>query len=361
MESLATSVAAFSDADLVSALRRRGDDLALSLAHQAAAERLWQHRAAAVNLTRMFLEGLEVPAGLRALYLRGLEQVRPQTELAPCLPPLDFPVAVYASLDRDHAPALPLSVAGLLYYVGIGLFDDVIDDDLDEEWTAEPVHQINLAAVSMCTALPLLAVRDLCPGSLGEAALARMASALHDAQQLAVVGEFLDIGTRIGPGSSLAESERIVELKTGSTGAMLAEMAGAMASATHAVTAVHARLCRLLFMSMQIASDVMDVWGKPISPDLANGVATLPLIHAFHALRGTERERFRRMLSAGDRSPSGQAAMRRIIEGTGSLRYCLSRAESYRQRAIECLREARPRDAGADMLGYLLEVARIHP
>ena len=93
--------------------------------------------------------------------------------------------------------------------------------------------------------------------------------------------------------------------------------------------------------AFQIADDVLDysadetALGKHLGDDLAEGKATLPLIHAIAHAGDATRERLRQAIIDGD-----TAAMPEVlaaIEAAGSLAYSLRRAGEYAQAAERSL------------------------
>src|SRR5690606_12659935 len=93
--------------------------------------------------------------------------------------------------------------------------------------------------------------------------------------------------------------------------------------------------------AFQIADDVLDysadeaALGKHLGDDLAEGKATLPLIHAIAHADATTRERLRQAVIDGDAGamPDVQAA----ISAADSLAYSLRRAGEYAQAAEDPL------------------------
>ncbi|RXD73384.1 octaprenyl-diphosphate synthase, partial [Xanthomonas perforans] len=96
-----------------------------------------------------------------------------------------------------------------------------------------------------------------------------------------------------------------------------------------------------LGFAFQIADDVLDYaaeaadLGKNLGDDLAEGKATLPLIHAMAHSDATTRERLRQIVEQGD-----AAAMPEVlaaIHATGGLDYSRQRAAEYAAAAEQAL------------------------
>ncbi len=96
--------------------------------------------------------------------------------------------------------------------------------------------------------------------------------------------------------------------------------------------------------AFQIADDVLDytadavALGKNLGDDLAEGKATLPLIHAMACADEVSRERLRRIVEEGDAGAMPEVLA--AIERAGSIAYSHRRAVEYAdaaERALECL------------------------
>ena len=87
---------------------------------------------------------------------------------------------------------------------------------------------------------------------------------------------------------------------------------------------------RHLGLAFQIVDDVLDftgdakTMGKNVGDDLAEGKATLPLIHAMEAGTPEQRKRIRSAITKG--SLDDLAAIQTAIEETGALAYCMDKA-----------------------------------
>jgi octaprenyl-diphosphate synthase len=107
--------------------------------------------------------------------------------------------------------------------------------------------------------------------------------------------------------------------------------------------------------AFQIADDVLDyaadetTLGTQLRDDLAEGKATLPLIHAMARSDAATRALLRRALEEGDAEamPEVQAA----IAAAGSLAYSLERARDYARAAERSLDGLAPNAAVAALRG----------
>jgi geranylgeranyl diphosphate synthase type I len=345
-----------SDDELCRAIRRPN---ALDLPCLRTAQvTLCAYRERVIDQAHVFLDRLTPPLNIRKIYDRSLDETRALAAMAPCLPALDFCAAVHVAEGGTLAGSLPLSVAGLFYYMGISLFDDVIDKDLNEGWEEHSDAQISFASIAMFSGLPTLALTQLVGEGVSHATRARMALWLQEASYEMATGQYLDV--RIGASdATLDDCEQINQGKTGSTGALSARLGAALAGASDDRVDGYARACRDLYVAMQIASDIHDVWCKPVSPDLMNGIMTLPIVYALHALPAAERAELELRLRANDRTRDGHVRMRQLVTQSGALRYSLMQAELHRALAMSGFDELCAREEGKTLLSYLTCAARL--
>ncbi|MNV14748.1 Octaprenyl-diphosphate synthase [compost metagenome] len=107
--------------------------------------------------------------------------------------------------------------------------------------------------------------------------------------------------------------------------------------------------------AFQIADDVLDYsanadeLGKNLGDDLAEGKATLPLIHAMAHSDATVRERLRAIVQDGDASAMPEVLS--AIHATGGLEYSRKRAVEYADAAEQALAGLPECDAIAALRG----------
>jgi hypothetical protein len=347
------------DDDLEALLKRQRQ--ALTAEEEAAAFFFFEHRERVFDSAERFFAQLEVPQSLRAIYQRALREARMLGAMAPCLPAIDFPAAIHACLADTVESSIPLSVAGLIYYLGISLLDDVFDGELDEVWAAHSTSELTLAAIGMYAFLPGRALGYFYSSHVGDNKHHVLLALFQSAGFEAAIGEHLDLGSSFDDEVTPAACEQIAVQKTGSTGALMAALSTTLADAPPEIAESYTQICRSLYTSMQIASDIADIWGKPISPDLANGIVTLPSAYAYQALAGSQREDFRQRMRSGESTVEAHAQLRKIITEAGGLRYALFKAEAHRQAALLGLQQCQPNALGARLMAYLLSMARVSP
>jgi octaprenyl-diphosphate synthase len=157
------------------------------------------------------------------------------------------------------------------------------------------------------------------------------------------------------PDTDEAAYLRVIERKTAVLFAAATRLGALLAGADEATCdAMHA-YGLALGHAFQIADDVLDyaadeaALGKHLGDDLAEGKATLPLIHAMSRADGATRALLRHALEEGDTDamPEVQAA----IAAAGSLAYSLERARDYARAAERALEGLAPNAAIAALRG----------
>ena len=164
---------------------------------------------------------------------------------------------------------------------------------------------------------------------------------LADATNRIAEGEVLQLLHVRNPDTDEPAYLQVIERKTAVLFAAATRLGALLAGADAATCdALHAYGLNLGY-AFQIADDVLDysadetALGKHLGDDLAEGKATLPLIHAIAHAGDATRERLRQAIIDGD-----TAAMPEVlaaIEAAGSLAYSLRRAGEYAQAAERSL------------------------
>jgi octaprenyl-diphosphate synthase len=135
---------------------------------------------------------------------------------------------------------------------------------------------------------------------------------------------------------------RVIERKTAVLFAAATRLGALLAGADAAVQQALHDYGMALGYAFQIADDVLDysadeaALGKHLGDDLAEGKATLPLIHAILHSDAATRERLRTIVQDGDvdAMPEVLAA----IAATGGIDYSRRRAEDYAEAAERALK-----------------------
>lgn len=181
---------------------------------------------------------------------------------------------------------------------------------------------------------------------------------LADTTNQIAEGEVLQLLHVRNPDTDEAAYLRVIERKTAILFAAATRLGAFLAGADEATQQRMHRFGLDLGFAFQIADDVLDytadaaTMGKNLGDDLAEGKATLPLIHAMAHADGPTRERLRAIVETGEveAMPEVLAA----IEAAGSIGYSRERATAYAQRAEAAL-EGLPE---SDWLAALRGLAR---
>ncbi|GAB3728374.1 polyprenyl synthetase family protein [Luteimonas pelagia] len=178
---------------------------------------------------------------------------------------------------------------------------------------------------------------------------------LADTTNAIAEGEVLQLLHVRNPDTDEAAYLRVIERKTAVLFAAATRLGALLAGADAATCdALHAYGMNLGY-AFQVADDVLDyasdadTLGKNLGDDLAEGKATLPLIHAMAHADDARRERLRGIVEAGDRDALPEVAA--AIGTAGSLDYSRERALAYAAAAEDALAPLAENDAVAALRG----------
>jgi octaprenyl-diphosphate synthase len=178
---------------------------------------------------------------------------------------------------------------------------------------------------------------------------------LADTTNLIAEGEVLQLLHVRNPDTDEAAYLRVIERKTAVLFAAATRLGALLAGAdSNICDALHEYGLNLGY-AFQIADDVLDyasdaeTLGKNLGDDLAEGKATLPLIHAMAHADAATRERLRAIIEHGDTSglPDALAA----IHASGGLDYSRARARTYAKAAEQALEGLEENDCVAALRG----------
>ena len=178
---------------------------------------------------------------------------------------------------------------------------------------------------------------------------------LADTTNAIAEGEVLQLLHIRNPDTDEAAYLKVIERKTAVLFAAATRIGALLADADEAIQQRMYDYGMALGYAFQIADDVLDysadeaALGKHLGDDLAEGKATLPLIHAIQHSDAAVRERLRIIVENGDidAMPEVLAA----IEATGGLDYSRRRAETYAAAAEAALDGLEENDAIAALRG----------
>ncbi|MGX5732218.1 polyprenyl synthetase family protein [Pseudoxanthomonas beigongshangi] len=178
---------------------------------------------------------------------------------------------------------------------------------------------------------------------------------LADTTNRIAEGEVLQLLHVHNPDTDEAAYLRVIERKTAVLFAAGTRL-GALASQVDAATQQHLYDYGMnLGYAFQIADDVLDYTadaadlGKNLGDDLAEGKATLPLIHAIRHSDAATAARLRTIVQEGDAKAMPEVLA--AIRATGGLEYSQQRAREYANTAERCLGGLPENDAVAALRG----------
>jgi octaprenyl-diphosphate synthase len=183
---------------------------------------------------------------------------------------------------------------------------------------------------------------------------------LADATNQIAEGEVLQLLHVGNPDTNEADYLRVIERKTAVLFAAATRLSAMLAGASAEVQQHLADYGMNLGLAFQIADDVLDytadadALGKNLGDDLAEGKATLPLIHALANASPEAGQRLRQIISDGDATALPEVVA--AIRGSGSLEYSRRVAERYAQ-AAETSLAALPVNAWSRALRALIRYA----
>ena len=190
----------------------------------------------------------------------------------------------------------------------------------------------------------------------------RVMQVLADTTNAIAEGEVLQLMHLNNPDTDEPAYLRVIERKTAVLFGAATRLGGILGDLPPAQEEALATFGQQLGFAFQIADDVLDyvadaqTLGKNLGDDLAEGKATLPVIHAMAHSPADIRLRLRQAIKAGtvDELPVVVAA----IKNAGSLDYALSRARSHAECAIaalESLPDSHWRTALAGIARYAID------
>lgn len=331
-------------------------DKVFSDEEQALATNICEFRNAVFKKSREILDTVDPPEKIKALFLRAIEETEGEIFVYPCFPPIDLPFALVDTEYVDTPEQLvPLSVVSLYYYLGIALYDDLIDNDLSESWKAVSKQNIGLTSIALFAGLPARILEHYYGTS--PQAYTRLSHIILETLYSQAIGQFMDMDVDLGHPELLHISEKVTSLKVGTTGALTGQLVSAFLRLPDEVAENFTRFCKNLYISMQLTSDIFDIWSKPISPDLANGTVTLPISYAYLSLPEDGRADFKKKIESNLTTVAEHDELRRIIETTNAFLFSLTKSELFRKKAVENVRRLGDAGVPTDCFYYFAKAA----
>jgi octaprenyl-diphosphate synthase len=178
---------------------------------------------------------------------------------------------------------------------------------------------------------------------------------LADTTNAIAEGEVLQLLHVRNPDTDEPAYLKVIERKTAVLFAAATRLGALLAGADAALQQRLHDYGLALGYAFQIADDVLDysadeaMLGKHLGDDLAEGKATLPLIHAIRHTDAETRARLRTIVEHGDSDAMPEVLA--AIEATGGLEYSRRRAEDYAEAAERALEGLDDNDAVAALRG----------
>ena len=169
----------------------------------------------------------------------------------------------------------------------------------------------------------------------------RVMQILADATNTIAAGEVMQLMNVHDPDTTEDAYRQVIYRKTARLFEAGAQIAAVLAAESAAVEASMVRYGQNLGTAFQLVDDALDFnasadeLGKNLGDDLAEGKATLPLIHAMQQGSDEQRELIRKAILDGGLDQLDKITA--IIESTGALQYTSARAQEAADLAISAL------------------------
>jgi len=171
----------------------------------------------------------------------------------------------------------------------------------------------------------------------------RVMRILADATNTIAAGEVMQLMNVHDPDTTEEAYRQVIYRKTARLFEAGAQIAAVLAGRTDAEEAAMVEYGRSLGTAFQLVDDALDFdaspdeLGKNLGDDLAEGKATLPLIHAMREGSAEQRDLIRNAILEGGLDDLQR--IKSVIESTGALKYTAARAQEAADQAIGALSE----------------------
>lgn len=269
-----------------------------------------------------------------------------------------MPLVVYAGLRGNPDPAIPLAAATTLFALGIDLLDDVADGDQPYGWSGATDGEINLAAVTLLSALAPLAIAEL---QAPAAVVSAMQRTLADGLLHMCAGQQLDLAMTGTAGVRANEVEASVVGKSGAQLATFTRLAAQFAEGPPAVVDGYGELGRAIASACQLSSDCFELLHDPAGRDFANGARTLPLALHLERLNGADQSAFQKLLEQARTDESARQMVRALVRTSGALRHAVFVVEIYCQKARHLCNRLAPLEPARSALRSVIDCLTFFP
>lgn len=268
-------------------------------------------------------------------------------------PYLAVPSAVVSVLADPESPGeslrLAICTATALLYLGADVLDNVLDNELPEEWRGCDSRAVALAGAAMVALAPtpVLALTD----QPAERVIAA-ASRLPAAAAVMAAGEVHDLRSDV---TTPAQAAAIADAKAGEEFAAFAGVAARLTCG--ACVEAAEEFGRALGIAGQISSDCHDIWHRRPSHDLLSGSVTVPIAYALSTAPGPIAGLLRRARSEPEMHPLVATALAEC----GALTYSALRVQALVHRAAGWLPTFERHGHDATPLRQILDEFSITP
>lgn len=316
------------------------------------------HREPLFGMAHDFLSSHSISHRQQSLLQALLIGVTDSSLDEPVLPFVDIPLLVYSAIKGDPQPAYPLAVATTLLYLGIDTLDDLADGDHREWWKGFDKSEINLAATTLLSTLPQLAISEL---EISPSLRLQMFKRLSSGLLIMSAGQQRDIVNAGKKVVSAEEVEQSVREKSGEEVALFAALGALLAEASDRVVEAYESFGRAIGTAGQLASDCHDLFNDSTSRDLSHGTRSLPIALYLEKKTTEERAVLLRLLDPSYQSSIRQDEIRRLLHEAGILRIVSFIVELYCQRGTRALVEAAPLEPARSRLFEMIHQISFYP
>lgn len=319
---------------------------------RALPEPLLEARRSIIAFTGHQLGQHAMPASMVALIAVYLDQIRAYAEVAPYLPPIDFPTATHVTACGQGLPP-PVGAALLCYYIGLHMLDDVHDGELPAGVDAKEASLVALTCVATLPALILTREPAEDSGWRAPRSLRQRLSVelLHQCHPT-TIGQFLDISKSID--CDLDRAYEVIVQRNGAIGRVFGRIAAISAGCGEPEVDAMGRGVAYMSMASQVLDDIENLWNRPVSSDAANRAKTLPLCFVLDTQGELRTQIF---ALCDDPRPHSHERLRELLADHGGLHFALVSIALFRSRARQALSSAGGRTVLGELEEYLLEAA----
>lgn len=224
-------------------------------------------------------------------------------------------------------------------HVATLLHDDVIDAS-DMRRGKKAAHLVFGAAETVLTGDYLLAKSLSIAGETNKMAIIQLAARITSEM---TQGELLQMKNQRNPNLTQADYFKIVYSKTAVLMQAACESGAILADSSEDVISFVSNYGKNMGIAFQIADDILDytaqthILGKKVGADLREGKLTLPIIYTLQKASEHDRAFIEKLIQDTHFSYSDFEKLIDIIKKTGSISYCLEKAQTYAQKARESL------------------------